>query len=163
MIVEFLIDWSREKTRQAIIDEERRETLAQLTKQSEESRFEEETKSARIRSNIERKHHQKAAFIFAYDQQLFTSYQWNFHLEPRTDDEREPTMNSFDQGHEEMSRLVIDRFHIPVYIHPHETSTSMLNDEHEVLPSSVSSCGYFRDLREKFRRCRDDANDQSQN
>lgn len=158
MIVEFLIDWSRETIRQGTIDDERRKALNSFTKQHKQTGLHDKEDEENA---LEHQHNQKRRLIFEYDQRLFTSYQWNFHLDPRTDDEREPTMNFIDQGHEQMNLKVIDRFHIPVYIHSHETSTGIDNEHHEQLPSPSSICGYFRHLNQRIRRCDENDDDYS--
>ena len=92
-VIDFLIAWSCKKTRQKLIDEETNTT----EKYHEQCSIKERQKKEIKRLLIEHKEKQQQEMIFEYDKHLFTSYQWDFHIGPHANDDREPSTSYFQE------------------------------------------------------------------
>jgi len=105
---------------------------------------------------IERKEKQQKEIVFEYDKHLLTSYQWDYHINPRTDDEREPS-NHFQEQKQQFHRTNIQQ-----YIHTHDTASgfddemksNQDNNRNRIChDSNLSSFTYFSKLKDKIIKC----------
>ncbi|UJR30588.1 hypothetical protein I4U23_018115 [Adineta vaga] len=134
-IANFLIDWSRRKTYQQLIAQNTNIPCEKQNNSEEE---------------------QKKKLIFQYDKHVLTSYQGDWHVDPRTDDEREPLNIIFERKQE------IYRPNIKQYIHTHDTASETDrdirnnfddNETHICHNDNLSSLTYFSQLKDKIIRC----------
>jgi hypothetical protein len=110
---------------------------------------------------LKRQEKQQQEIIFEYDKHLFTSYQWDFHINPRTDDEREPSTSYFEDQKQQTHRS-FHRTNAHHYIHTHETASGFddemksnqeNNRSHICHDGNLSSFTYFSKLKDKMIKC----------
>ncbi|CAF3618141.1 unnamed protein product [Rotaria sordida] len=110
---------------------------------------------------IERKEKQQQEIIFEYNKRLFTSYQWDFYINPHTDDEREPS-NHFEK---QQIYQQIPTTNIQSYIHIHDTASGFDDDDDETVNNqennkkrichddNLSSFSYLSKLKDRLMKC----------
>ncbi|CAF1401459.1 unnamed protein product [Rotaria sordida] len=160
-IANYLINWSRKKTRQKLIDQETNNILTSMEIYQQQCFINEQQKIEAKRLLIERKKKQQQEIIFEYNKRLFTSYQWDFYINPRTDDEREPS-NHFEK---QQIYQQIPTTNIQSYIHIHDTASGFDDDDDETVNNqennkkrichddNLSSFSYLSKLKDRLMKC----------
>ncbi|CAF2955755.1 unnamed protein product [Rotaria sp. Silwood2] len=157
-IANYLINWSRNKTRQKLIDQETNNILTSIKIYHQQCLNNEQQKIEAKRLLIERKKKQQHEIVFEYNKRLFTSYKWDFYINPRTDDEREP-LNYFEK---QQIYQQIHTTNIQSYIHTHDTASGfddeMINNRENnknriCHDGNLSSFTYLSKLKDKLIKC----------
>ncbi|CAF1041226.1 unnamed protein product [Adineta steineri] len=125
-IADFLIKWSCKKVRE---------------------QQESETKHLLIMH----KEKQKKEIVFEYDKHILTSYQYTYCIDPRTDDEREPMTNHFQEQKQQYIHTTYDTIigvdDDDVKNNPKKHKSHMCHDD------TSSSFTYFSRLKDKIIQC----------
>jgi hypothetical protein len=152
-LIDFLINWSRQK----LIDQETNRISTSIDMYHEQYRIDEEEKKEAKRLLIERRKNQQQELVFEYDKLLFTSYHWDSPIDPRTDDEREPSKH-----YQEQKQQIHRQFYqanAQQHLHTHDTASG-LDDQTEsnrgksiCNDSNLSSFTYFSKLKDRIIQC----------
>ncbi|CAF0915498.1 unnamed protein product [Rotaria sp. Silwood1] len=157
-IANYLINWSRNKTYQKLINQETNNKLTSIETYQQQCFINEQKKIEAKRLLIERKEKQQQEIVYEYNKRLFTSYQWDFYINPRTDDEREPC-NHFEK------QQIYQQIHtknIQSYIHTHDTASGfddeMMNNQENnknriCHDGNLSSFTYLSKFKDKLIKC----------
>ncbi len=134
-----------------------------IEKYHEQCFIKEQQKKEIKRLLIEHKEKQQQEMIFEYDKHLFTSYQWDFHIDPHTDDEREPSTSYFQEQKQQTHRHFY-KTNTQHYIHTHDTASGFdnamksnqeNNRSHICHDGNLSSFTYFSKLKDRMIKCDD--------
>ena len=156
-----MIDWSHKKAHQQSIDQEMNTILTSIEINLRQCSINEERRKEAKRLLIEHKEKQQQELVFEYDKHLFSTNEWDIHINPRTDDEREPFVSPLQNQKQKIHREVHSN-NIQQYIHIHDTASGsddamITNEENNknrlCQDGNLSSFIYLSKLKNKLIKC----------